>query len=107
VAENVKLLGHVLKTNVAACSSIGSGYSVQLGKIYLHLLELYKAVSKRISDAIVEQAEDLEQVKTHLLPTFFQAVLIDYNQNVEPARDAEVLSVMATIISRLGVNTIH
>ncbi|KAG9304016.1 hypothetical protein G9A89_005926 [Geosiphon pyriformis] len=132
VPDNVKMLGHILKTNVAACSSIGAGYLIQLERIYFALLQLYQYVSKRISNTIIDQglvatktprirgwrtikketlklmetyinkAEDLDTVATQMLPTFFEAVLIDYNLNVEPARDAEVLSVMATIITKLG-----
>ncbi|CAG8519012.1 10877_t:CDS:10 [Acaulospora colombiana] len=85
VTENTKLLGHVLRTNVAACNAVGSGFSVQIARIYVALLELYKAVSQLISDSVARDA-----------------VLIDYNTNVEQARDAEVLSSMASIISKLG-----
>src|ERR1700731_4657467 len=53
--ENIKVLGNVLKTNVAACSSIGQGYFVQLGKIYFDLMGLYKAVSGLVSDTVAQQ----------------------------------------------------
>jgi exportin-1 len=55
VAENTKILGHVLRTNVAACSAVGSGFSVQIARIYVTLLELYKAVSQIISDNVASE----------------------------------------------------
>ena len=53
--ENIKILGNVLKTNVSACSSIGQGYFVQLGKIYFDLMGLYKAVSELVSNTVAQQ----------------------------------------------------
>ncbi|KAL1920697.1 uncharacterized protein VTP21DRAFT_1074 [Calcarisporiella thermophila] len=130
--DNVKLLGNILKTNVAACSSIGSGFYVQIGRIYMDMLGLYKAVSGIISDTISEQgpiaarhsrvralrtikkevlklvdtyitrAEDLAAVTNDMIPPLLEAVLSDYNRNVEQARDSEVLGLMATVISKLG-----
>jgi exportin-1 len=132
--DNVKLLGNILRTNVAACSSIGSPFIVQIGKIYLDLLGLYKAVSELISESVVTQglvatktprvrgmrtikkevlklidsyvsrAEDLAAVRDNMMPPLFEAVLADYTRNVEPAKDAEVLNVMANIVARLGVS---
>ncbi|CAJ0647133.1 13203_t:CDS:2 [Entrophospora sp. SA101] len=134
VPENTKMLGHILKTNVAACSAVGGGFSTQIARIYFSLFELYKAVSQLISDSVakdgliatktprvrnlrvikketlklmevyITKAEDTSQIITHLMPPFLTSVLIDYNTNVEPARDAEVLSSMAAIISKLGAS---
>lgn len=131
--ENLKVLASVLKTNVAACGSIGPGYFSQLGRIYLDLLGVYKAVSQLISESVVVQgpvalrtprvrqmrtvkkevlrlietyvskADDLTEVAQKIIPGVLEAVLGDYQRNVEPARDAEVLSVMSTIVSKLGV----
>ncbi|CAO3568485.1 unnamed protein product [Mortierella alpina] len=130
--ENLKILASVLKTNVAACGSIGAGYFSQLGRIYLDLLGVYKAVSQLISESVVKQgpvalrtprvrqmrtvkkevlrlietyvskADDLTEVTQKIIPGVLEAVLGDYQRNVEPARDAEVLSVMSTIVSKLG-----
>src|SRR4051794_23602564 len=55
--ETVKILANVLKTNVSACSSVGAGFYVQLERIYMDMLGLYKAVSVPISEAIVQQPE--------------------------------------------------
>lgn len=130
--DNLKVMASVLKTNVAACGSIGPGFFSQLGRIYLDLLGVYKAVSQLISESVVKQgpvalrtprvrqmrtvkkevlrlietyvskADDLTEVTQKVIPGVLEAVLGDYQRNVEPARDAEVLSVMSTIISKLG-----
>lgn len=130
--DNVKIMSNILKTNVSACTSIGSFFLPQLGRIWLDMLGLYKAVSGIISEQIatqgliatktpkvrslrtikkeilklvetyVKKAEDLEGVNANLIPGLLDAILGDYNRNVPPARDAEVLNVMATIVSKLG-----
>ncbi|KIL68567.1 hypothetical protein M378DRAFT_158378 [Amanita muscaria Koide BX008] len=130
--DNIKILSNVLKTNVSACTSIGSFYLPQIGRIFLDMLGLYKAVSGIISETVakegliatktpkirqlrtvkkeilrlmetyIKKAEDLEAVNANFMPPLLDAILGDYNRNVPSARDAEVLNVMATIISRLG-----
>ncbi|EAL19684.1 hypothetical protein CNBG3120 [Cryptococcus deneoformans B-3501A] len=130
--ENVKILANILKTNVSACSSIGPFFLPQLGRIWLDMLGLYRTVSGIISDDIaamgevatktpkvralrtikkeilklvetyVKKAEDIEGVYNNLIPGLFDAILGDYNRNVPAARDAEVLNVTATIVSKLG-----
>jgi exportin-1 len=144
---NVKIMSNILKTNVSACTSIGSFYLPQLGRIWLDMLGLYKAVSGIISEQVatqgelpniyhvvlwlmaglvatktpkvrslrtikkeilklvetyVRKAEDLDGVNQNLIPGLLDAILGDYSQNVPAARDAEVLNVMATIVSKLG-----
>lgn len=130
--ENIKILSNVLKTNVSACTSVGSFFFPQIGRIYMEMLGLYKAVSGLINQTIADQgliatktpkvrglrtikkeilklveiyvrkAEDIEQINRDLIPPLLEAVLGDYLQNIPPARDAEVLNVMATIVQRLG-----
>ncbi|KAG0358687.1 Karyopherin transporter [Gamsiella multidivaricata] len=130
--ENLKILASVLKTNVSACGSIGPGFLSQLGRIYLDLLAVYKAISQLISESVVKQgpvalrtprvrqmrtvkkevlrlietyvnkADDLVEVTQNVIPGVLEAVLGDYQRNVEPAREPEVLSVMSTIIIKLG-----
>ncbi|KAF9438397.1 Karyopherin transporter [Entomortierella beljakovae] len=130
--ENLKILASVLKTNVSACGSIGPGFFSQLGRIYLDLLAVYKAVSQLISESVVAQgpialrtprvrqmrtvkkevlrlietyvskADDHMEVTKNIIPGVLEAVLGDYQRNVEPAREPEVLSVMSTIVSKLG-----
>lgn len=55
--DNVKIMSNVLKTNVSACSSIGSFFAPQLGRIWGDMLGLYKAVSGIISSTIAEQGQ--------------------------------------------------
>ncbi|KAJ7685024.1 CRM1 C terminal-domain-containing protein [Mycena polygramma] len=130
--DNIKILSNVLKTNVSACTSIGSFYLPQIGRIFLDMLGLYKAVSGIISETIakdgpfatktpkvrqlrtvkkeilklmetyIKKAEDLDAVNANFIPPLLDAILGDYSRNVAPARDAEVLNVMATITGRLG-----
>jgi exportin-1 len=149
--DNIKILSNVLKTNVSACTSIGNFYVPQVGRIYLDMLGLYKAVSGIISDTVkvegtqivafillptdnilqsgviatktpkirqlrtikkeilklmetyIKKAEDFEAINNNLIPPLLDAILGDYNRNVEQARDAEVLNVMVTITNtRLG-----
>jgi len=40
--EAVKQLGSILKTNVRACKALGHPFVVQLGRIYLDMLNVYK-----------------------------------------------------------------
>lgn len=131
--ENIKIMSNILKTNVAACASIGSFFLPQVGRIFLDMLGLYKAVSGIISDEVansgliatktpkvralrtikkeilklmesyIKKAEDLEAIYSNFIPPLLDAILGDYNRNVPPARDAEVLNVMGTVTNRLGV----
>lgn len=133
--ENIKVLSNILKTNVSACSSVGPAFITQIGRIYMDLLSLYKAVSTLISESVVSQgliatktprvrgfrtikkevlklidgfvskADDLHSVNQNMIPPLLEAVLNDYTNNVEPAKEAEVLNVMSNIITRLGVIT--
>lgn len=53
--ENIKILSNILKTNVSACTSIGSFYLPQIGRIFLDMLGLYKAVSGIISETVARE----------------------------------------------------
>lgn len=57
----------------------------------------------RLVETYVKKAEDLDGVNANLIPGLLDAILGDYNRNVAPARDAEVLNVMAVIVGKLGV----
>lgn len=57
--EAVKQLASILKTNVRACKAIGHPYVVQLGRIYLDMLNVYKVMSENISAAIVVNGESV------------------------------------------------
>jgi exportin-1 len=56
----------------------------------------------KLVETYVEKAEDLGNVNANLIPPLLEAILIDYRENVEDARDAEVLMVSATISTKLG-----
>jgi exportin-1 len=120
-----------MKTNVSACTSVGSYFYPQICRIYMDMLSMYRAVSQMVSEGIVKEgpiapkmprirglrtvkkeilklidifvqkADDLEMVNNNIVPPLLDAVLVDYNRNVPDARDAEVLNVMSTIISKL------
>ncbi|KAF2745634.1 hypothetical protein M011DRAFT_469294 [Sporormia fimetaria CBS 119925] len=129
--DTIKILGNIMKTNVAACSSIGAYFYPQIGRIYFDMLNMYRACSGLIDAAVqrdgpiatkmpkvrglrtikkeilklinvyVEKADDLEMVHNNLVPKLLEAVLLDYKSNVPDAREAEVLNVMTTIINKL------
>uniref|UniRef100_A0AAY4DS63 Exportin-1 n=1 Tax=Denticeps clupeoides TaxID=299321 RepID=A0AAY4DS63_9TELE len=130
--ETVKQLGSILKTNVRACKAVGHPFVIQLGRIYLDMLNVYKCLSENISAAIqtngemvtkqplirsmrtvkretlklisgwVSRSNDPQMVGENFVPPLLDAVLIDYQRNVPAAREPEVLSTMATIVNRLG-----
>ncbi len=57
----------------------------------------------KLIDIYVQKADDLEAVNANIVPPLLDAVLVDYNRNVPDARDAEVLNVMTTIVTKLHV----
>ncbi|KAK3780651.1 hypothetical protein RRG08_028099 [Elysia crispata] len=129
--EAVKQLANILKTNVRACKALGHPYVVQLGRIYLDMLNVYKVMSENISSAIatngesvtkqplirsmrtvkketlklisgwVNRSNDPKMVAENFIHPLLEAVLLDYQRNVPTAREPEVLSTMATIVNSL------
>ena len=57
----------------------------------------------KLINIYVQKADDLDMVNSNIVPPLLEAVLVDYNRNVPDARDAEVLNVMTTIITKLQV----
>lgn len=51
-SDTIKVIGNIMKTNVSACSSIGPYFYPQIGRIYLDMLQMYRATSGLISDAV-------------------------------------------------------
>lgn len=130
--DTLRSLSNILKTNISACRSIGPAFAAQLSRIYMDMLSLYRAVSGIISETVAQQGpaatktlqiKAMRAVKKDVLrlvetfmadvadpaavaetftPPLFEAILGDYKKNVEQARDAEVLSVTASVIVRLG-----
>ena len=57
----------------------------------------------KLIETYVREADDLDMINTNIVPALLDAILVDYNQNVPDARDAEVLNVMSAIITKLHV----
>ena len=55
--ETIKVIGNIMKTNVAACSSIGSYFYPQIGRIYQDMLQMYRAASEMISDSVIREGK--------------------------------------------------
>ena len=56
-SETIKIVGNIMKTNVAACSSVGSYFYSQIGRIYHNMLNMYRASSQLISDAVASDGK--------------------------------------------------
>uniref|UniRef100_A0A0K2V5W1 Exportin-1 n=1 Tax=Lepeophtheirus salmonis TaxID=72036 RepID=A0A0K2V5W1_LEPSM len=59
--EAVKQLGSILKTNVRACKALGHPYVVQLGHLYLDMLNVYKVMSENIATATAINGEQVKR----------------------------------------------
>lgn len=57
----------------------------------------------KLVNTYVERADDVNMVHDNLVPGLLDAVLTDYSRNVPDAREAEVLNVMTTLITKLHV----
>ena len=113
--EAVKQLGSILKTNVRACKALGHPFVMQLGRIYLDMLNVYKVMSENISTAVslngevvtrqpliksmrvvkketmklisywVERSNDSNMVMENFIPPLLDAVLLDYQRCTVPS----------------------
>jgi len=120
-----------LKTNVRACTAVGHPFVIQLGRIYLDMLNVYKVLSENISTAVaangelvtkqpliasmrvvkketlkliscwVSKSQDPGMVREHFLPPLLDAILGDYRRNVPQAREPEVLSTVTAIVEKM------
>ena len=57
----------------------------------------------KLVETFVDKAEDLQAVRTQMVPQLLDSVLVDYNRNVAGARDDEVLKAMTAMINKLSV----
>lgn len=57
----------------------------------------------KLIETFVDKAEDLQAVRTQMVPKLLDSVLVDYNRNVPGARDAEVLKAMTALVTKLSV----
>lgn len=60
----------------------------------------------KLIDTYVQKADDVQMVNERFVPALLDAVLVDYSRILPDARDAEVLNVMSTIITKLHVSCI-
>lgn len=60
-SDTIKIIGNIMKTNVSACSSIGPYFGPQIGRIYLDMLQMYRATSQLISQAIARDGKTVLQ----------------------------------------------
>ncbi|XP_022914564.1 exportin-1 [Onthophagus taurus] len=111
----VKQMANILKTNVRACKALNHAYVVQLGRIYLDMLNVYKVMSENITQAIamngesvtkqplikamrvvkketlklisdwIHRSDDYGMVLDNFIPPLLDAVLIDYQRTMVPA----------------------
>ncbi|CAL1266809.1 unnamed protein product [Larinioides sclopetarius] len=113
--DAVKQLGNILKTNVRACMALGHPYVMQLGRIYLDMLNVYKVMSENIIGFIAKNGEsamkqskirgmrtvkketlklisswvsrstDPQMVLENFIPPLLDAVLLDYQRCTVPS----------------------
>ncbi|KAJ8917645.1 hypothetical protein NQ315_005092 [Exocentrus adspersus] len=111
----VKQLASILKTNVRACKALNHAYVLQLGRIYLDMLNVYKVMSENITAAIqlngeavtkqpliksmrvvkketlklisdwISRSNDNGMVLENFIPPFLDAVLLDYQRTQVPS----------------------
>lgn len=130
--EVVRHLLNILETNTSTCQALGQPFQSQVGVVYSDMLRVYKMYSELISSLIstggpyasrssqvkslrsvkrevlklvetfIERSEDVGMVAQQLVPAMLEPVLADYARNVPDARDAEVLSLFAVIVTKAG-----
>jgi len=113
--EAVKQLRSIMKTNVMACKALGQPYVLQLGRIYLDMLNVYIVMSENITTAVthngeavtkqpliksmrvvkketlklishwVERSNDPQMVLDNFIPPMLEAVLTDYQRCSVPS----------------------
>ncbi|CAG0898508.1 unnamed protein product [Cyprideis torosa] len=133
--DAVRQLSNILKTNTRACKALGHPYVMQLGHIFLDMLNVYKVMSENISAAIAEHGEavtkqplikSMRSVKKETLtlislwisrsqepmtvldnfvPPLLDAVLLDYNRCPIPA--AREPEVLSTMTTLVNSLMIH
>ncbi|KAI9216075.1 CRM1 C terminal-domain-containing protein [Blastocladiella britannica] len=126
--DHVKTLVQILRVNSAACKTVGAGFELQMEHIYKDMLGMYAASSKVILETLQKdpttfmrpelrqlraiKKETLRLVETYMTAAKADAAMLaeqrvlpllevtlgDYAQSPPVTRDAEVLTVLATII---------
>lgn len=126
----VKQLGSILRTNVRACKALGHSFVLQLGRIYLDMLNVYKIMSENVIQAItvnglavnnqplikamhvvkketltlisewVVRSSDNNVVIDSFIPPLLDAVLLDYQRCKVP--EAREAKVLSTMAAIVG-----
>ena len=95
-ADVIKIVGNIMKTNVAACSSIGSYFYPQIGRIYFDMLTMYRASSQLIDEAVQREGNIATKMpKVRGLRTIKKEILKLVNTYVEKADDLEMIEKLA------------
>ena len=81
--EAVKQLGSILKTNVRACKALGHPFVMQLGRIYLDMLNVYKVMSENISTGNCKST--LHILDTLILPAIILKIVSLQNLSLRTA----------------------
>jgi exportin-1 len=63
-AETIKVIGNIMKTNVSACTSIGPYFYPQIGRIYHDMLQMYRATSGLISEAVAREGKEFSDLRS-------------------------------------------
>eukprot|EP00045_Choanoeca_perplexa_P014253 m.166442 g.166442 ORF g.166442 m.166442 type:complete len:1076 (-) comp16623_c0_seq1:135-3362(-) len=125
--NTLRTLVNILKTNTAACRSIGDGFFSQLSVIYMDMLLVYNTLSQQIQEGMAQQgpvpvlkamkkcrreilkfistwvskAQNPEQAMETVIPPLLEAMLGNYQSSIPEARDHEVLATSAIIVNSL------
>jgi exportin-1 len=62
--ETIKNIANILKTNIRACHSLEHSYISQLGRLYLDMLNVYKAYSEMISHTVATSGKSSSSFMT-------------------------------------------
>jgi exportin-1 len=103
-SDNIKILSNVLKTNVSACTSIGSFYLPQVGRIFLDMLGLYKAVSGIISETVAREGQSsIVKFNQHArISCFFSGNIATKTPKIRQLRTVkkDILKLMETYVKK-------
>mmetsp|Transcript_6441 Transcript_6441/g.15770 ORF Transcript_6441/g.15770 Transcript_6441/m.15770 type:complete len:1079 (-) Transcript_6441:407-3643(-) len=127
----MKNIVNIIKTNERVVVALGHPFTPQLGRLYIDLLNVYKAYSEMINTAVqtggqyatstsavrgmravkretlkllesyIERSEENEVILHKFVPPLLDPVLGDYVRSIPEARDPEVLSLFTCLINKL------
>lgn len=130
--EVMRSLAFVLKCNESIAKSTGHFYYLHLGKIYNDMIQLYTAYSQILQNEIQVRGKEFinnAQVKSarairkdvlnllqtytkvcqmnsilteHFIPSIIQVIIQDFVNSIPELREAEVISLVNTLIDKLG-----